>query len=143
MRKKITILLAASILGLLLAQTGSAATLVANSDVDTAKMTVEQVEQIYLGKKTLWDSGQRVIPVMVNEDSAEARDFLDKVLKKTVAQYRAYWKRRLFSGGGTVPKTFRTTGEVIEFVSKTPGSIGVVQTGTKDPRVKVVEVAPQ
>lgn len=139
MKKKIALLL--TIAALLLPGTASAATIVVNPEVDTTKLNGEQVELIYLGKKTLWDSGQRVVPVLVNEESEESKQFLENVLKKTVSQYRAYWKRRLFSGGGTVPKTFRSSGEVIEFVSKTPGAIGVVHSGSKDNRVKVIEIS--
>lgn len=139
MKKKIALLL--TIAALLLPGAASAATIVVNSEIDTTKLNGEQVELIYLGKKTLWDSGQRVVPVLVNEESEESKQFLENVLKKTVSQYRAYWKRRLFSGGGTVPKTFRSSGEVIEFVSKTPGAIGVVHSGSKDNRVKVIEIS--
>jgi hypothetical protein len=43
------------------------------------------------------------------------RDFLRDVLGKSLSQYRAYWKRRLFSGGGTVPKAIQTSEEVLAF----------------------------
>lgn len=138
MRKKVTLLLTMAIL--ILPSASFAATLVVNSDIDSTRINAEQIELIYLGKKTLWDSGQRIVPVLVNEESEESKRFLENVLKKSVAQYRAYWKRRLFSGGGAVPKTFRTSTEVVEFVARTPGAIGVVQSGAKDSRVKVVEV---
>jgi ABC-type phosphate transport system substrate-binding protein len=138
MKKRKTLLLTSA--SLVLPAALSAATLVVNSEIDTSKVDAEQVELIYLGKKTLWESGQRIVPVLVNEESDESKQFLENVLKKSVSQYRAYWKRRLFSGGGTVPKTFRTSGEVVEFVARTPGAIGVVQAGAKDTRVKVVDI---
>lgn len=138
MKKKIALLLAISLLMLPVA--GFATTLVVNSETDPSKLDPETVELIYLGKKTLWGSGQRIVPVLVDEESAVSKRFLDEVLTKSVSQYRAYWKRRLFSGGGAVPKTFRTSSAVVEFVSKTPGAIGVVETGTRDNRVKVLDI---
>lgn len=125
---------------LLLPIAGSAATIVINNEVKTSTIDAESLERIYLGKKTLWESGQRIVPVLLNEDSPTSKQFLQNVLEKSVSQYRAYWKSRLFSGGGAVPKTFRSTEEVVEFVAKTPGAIGVVEAGHKDPRVRVVEI---
>ncbi|MFZ2491158.1 MAG: hypothetical protein WA208_06720 [Thermoanaerobaculia bacterium] len=134
-----TILLVAVAM-LLLPVASSAATIVINSEVKTPVLDAENLERIYLGKKTLWESGQRIVPVLLNEDSPTSKQFLQNVLEKSVSQYRAYWKSRLFSGGGAVPKTFRSTEEVVDFVAKTPGAIGVVEAGHKDSRVRAVEI---
>ena len=62
-------------------------------------------------------------------------------MKKSVSQYRAYWKRLLFSGGGSAPRTFRTSAQVIDFVTRQPGAIGVVESSAADAaRVKVLDV---
>jgi ABC-type phosphate transport system substrate-binding protein len=126
---------------MLVAGAASGATVIVNNEVDPGAIDAETLERIYLGKKTLWDSGQRITPALVNETSDVSKNFLEQILNKSVPQYRAYWKKRLFSGGGTVPKTFRNSAEVIDFVAKTPGAIGVVETGPKDGSVRVIEVA--
>jgi len=118
----------------------SGATVVVNNEVDAAELDAESLERIFLGKKTLWDSGQRITPALVNETSDVSKAFLEEILRKSVPQYRAYWKKRLFSGGGTVPKTFRSSKEVIDFVTKTPGAIGIVENAPVDGSVKVFQV---
>lgn len=118
----------------------SGATVVVNSEVDLTDLDAETLERIYLGKKTLWDSGQRITPALVTEASAVSKSFLEEILNKSVPQYRSYWKKRLFSGGGIVPKTFRSSREVIEFVARTPGAIGIIDSGAKDETVKILEV---
>ncbi len=138
MRMKIGLVLAIALL--LCPAVSSAATVIVNTEVDTSKLDADSLELIFLGKKTLWESGQRVTPALLSEDSEPSKQFLENVLGKSVSQYRAYWKRRLFSGGGTVPKTFRTSIEVIEFVARTPGAIGVVEGGIRDSRVVVITV---
>jgi hypothetical protein len=80
------------------------------------------------------------MPAMLDEEAPHMQPFLDQVLKKSVDQYRAYWKRLLFSGGGTAPTTFRTSRQVLDFVAKNPGAIGVVEPTAEDDRVKVVDV---
>jgi ABC-type phosphate transport system substrate-binding protein len=57
-----------------------------------------------------------------------------------VRQYRAYWKKRLFSGQGTAPKTFTSSRQVVDYVARTPGAVGVVERGAVNDRVKLIEL---
>lgn len=114
---------------------------VVNSENKLVKLSDDDVSRIFLGKKTLWeDSGTRVQPALLEEDQGTAQAFLEGVLKKSVSQYRAYWKRLLFSGGGSAPRTFRSSGQVIDFVARQPGGIGLVEADAVDARVKVLEI---
>ena len=67
--------------------------------------------------------------------------FLESTLKKSVNQFRTYWKRLLFSGGGTVPKVFRSSTQIVDFVARQPGGIGVIEASVVDDRVRVVEIS--
>jgi ABC-type phosphate transport system substrate-binding protein len=114
--------------------------IIGNSEGIAPRLTREDLARIFLGKKTLWDSGARIMPAMLDEETGPMQPFVEGVLKKSVEQYRAYWKRLLFSGGGTAPRTFRNSAQVLEFVAKNPGAIGVVESSAADDRVKVVDV---
>src|SRR6185436_16343657 len=105
------------------------------------KISRDDLSRIFLGKKTLWESGARVVPCMLEESTPAGEAFLEQALHKTVPQYRAYWKRLLFSGGGAPPRTFRTSAQVFDFVAKQPGAIGVVEASASDDSVKVVQIA--
>jgi len=116
-------------------------TVVVNTESKLAKISDDDLARIFLGKKTLWeDSGTRVQPALLEEELPGAQTFLEGALKKSVSQYRAYWKRLLFSGGGSAPRTFKNSTQVIDFVARQPGAIGIVESGAADARVKVVEV---
>jgi len=135
-------ILAALILVIGVGRAQAASTLIiVHKDLATSKITAEELESIYLGKKTLWESGSKIAPVILIEDSAGGKEFIETVLSKTVPQYRAYWKRRLFSGGGSFPRSFPSSAEIVDFVAKTPGAIGVVDGSTRDERVKVVALS--
>lgn len=103
-------------------------------------MTTDDLTRIFLGKKTLWESGTRIVPAMPEEESAAGETFLAGTLKKSVSQFRSYWKRLLFSGGGTVPKVFRTSDQLVDFVARQPGAIAVVEASAVDDRVRVLEI---
>lgn len=114
---------------------------VVSKDNKLASLTTDDLNRIFLGKKTLWESGTRIVPAMPEEESAAGEAFLTVTLKKSVSQFRAYWKRLLFSGGGTVPKVFRSSGQLVDFVARQPGAIAVVEAGAVDDRVRVLEIS--
>jgi ABC-type phosphate transport system substrate-binding protein len=114
---------------------------VVNKENKLASLTTDDLARIFLGKKTLWDSGTRIVPVMPEEESLVGELFLSGTLKKSVSQFRAYWKRLLFSGGGAVPKVFRNHDQLLDFVARQPGAIGVVEASAVDDRVRVLEIS--
>ena len=123
-------------------ESDAAAKIIVHPDVQIAALSQAELARIYLGKKTFWESGDRITPSLLNEESPLTESFLEESLKKTVRQYRAYWKRYLFSGQGTAPKTFASSKQVADFVFANPGAIGVVDPDYADDRVKVVELQP-
>lgn len=106
-----------------------------------ASLSTDDLNRIFLGKKTLWESGTRIVPAMPEEESPAGEIFLAGTLKKSVSQFRAYWKRLLFSGGGTVPKVFRSSSQLVDFVARQPGAIAVIEASAVDDRVRVLEVS--
>ena len=113
---------------------------IVNKEQPDTRLGLNDLERIYLGKKTLWDNGQRIAPAMLEDSNESAEAFMVDVLHKTSSQFRAFWKRQLFSGGGAPPRTFRTSAQVAEFVARQPGAVGVVEPGYTDDRVKVVQI---
>ena len=115
--------------------------IIVNPEVEEGTLSQADLARIYLGKKTFWESGSRITPSLLNEKSPLTEAFLEESVRKTVRQYRAYWKRHLFSGKGTAPKTFSSSRQVANFVADNPGAIGVVDASFDDDRVKVVELS--
>jgi ABC-type phosphate transport system substrate-binding protein len=114
---------------------------VVSKDNKLTSLTSDDLNRIFLGKKTLWDSGTRIVPAMPEEESPAGETFLNGTLKKSVTQFRAYWKRLLFSGGGTVPKVFRSNEQLIDFVARQPGAIAVVDASAVNDRVRVLDIS--
>jgi hypothetical protein len=111
---------------------------VVNKDTTVSSLEADDLARIYLGKRTLWQTGERIEPAIA--DDRLATTFMEMTLRRSVSQYQAHWKRLLFSGGGTPPRTFRTSAAVAEFVASEAGAIGVVDASLSDDRVKVVLV---
>jgi ABC-type phosphate transport system substrate-binding protein len=123
------------------AQVDRSLRVVVSKENKLTSLTTDDLVRIFLGKKTLWDSGTRIVPAMPEEESPAGEAFLTGTLKKSVSQFRAYWKRLLFSGGGAVPKVFRNNDQLMDFVARQPGAIAVIEASAVDDRVRVLEIS--
>lgn len=96
------------------------------------------IEQIYLGKKSVFPDGTRAVPVDQDESSNVRTTFNDKVLGKTNSQLKAYWSRRVFTGKGTPPQQVGSDADVVKLVSENANLVGYVNASAVDDSVKVV-----
>ena len=111
--------------------------IVTHPDNVVESLSRRDLQRIYLNKKHHWPNGTRIIPTTVSEETLLAA-FLHQFLSKTPAQYSTYWKRMIFSGRGTPPKTFETVEELRAFIQATPRAIGFVSADTDLEGLKVV-----
>ena len=113
--------------------------IVANKDVPANSLAANDVKQIFLGNKTSWDNGDKI--VFVVQDRTDAGDaFLKAYVQKSVSQYENYWKKQVFTGKGKAPQSFESDQAVVEFVAQTPGAVGYVSSGADTRNVKTVAV---
>lgn len=101
----------------------------------------EDIKQIFLGRKTRWANDEKILfVVFVEKDTYTI--FLKKYVGKTVFQYKNYWKKQVFTGKGRMPKAFKTSEEVIKYVSSTEGAISFTmsQDVPADDSVKIIAI---
>ena len=101
----------------------------------------EDIKQIFLGRKTRWANDEKVLFVVFAEKDTYTT-FLKEYVGKTVFQYKNYWKKQVFTGKGRMPKAFKTSEEVIKYVSSTEGSISFTmsQDVPDDDSVKIIAI---
>lgn len=112
---------------------------IANKSVASASISRADMQAIFLGDKTKWDDGKPVgFAVMEDGDSHKA--FMQDVMSKTPAQFDNYWKRLVFTGKASAPKTFSDAGKLMEFVATNPGTVGYVPADKADGSVKTISI---
>ncbi len=112
--------------------------IITNPETGISSLEKKEVKDIFTGKKTLLE-GKKKIVIAVLEDSEVHRKFLRKFIKKTPSQFRNFWRRKVFTGEGKSPKTFKSEAGLIAFVAGTKGAIGYISTPTDKP-VKVIAI---
>lgn len=103
------------------------------------QLPVEDVRNIFLGKKTTWADG-RILSFVVQEGTEVHKIFTAEIMDKTVQQYDLYWKRAMFTGTGMAPKAFKNDDEVKAYVASRINAIGYVNAGSVDHTVKKIIV---
>jgi len=97
--------------------------IIAHPDTPVSLLKREEIRDIFTGKKTLWNNTTK-ITISILTDSDAHRKFVRDFIKKTPAQFKNFWRQKVFTSEGTIPRTFQTEESMIEFVAKTKGAVG-------------------
>lgn len=112
---------------------------IVNSAVGVQSVSAESVKDIFLGKSTKFDNGEKATFAVLKEGATHDA-FLGNVVGKTPSQFLSYWRKLAFSGKGAMPQEFDSEDALVAFVKSTPGAIGYVSEGTATDGVTVVAV---
>lgn len=119
--------------------TVAAEALVVNPKTQCESLSTEQVQNILLGRTTLWPDGTRVVLVL-NPDSAFMAGILKTYARKTPSQFDAWWKRQVFTGTGSMPPTAPTLEDLLKQVADTPGAVAFITDQQVTEQVKAVRL---
>ena len=112
------------------------AVIVHKSNTDT--LTRDHLQMIFLGKTKGFPSAGKAIPLDLPENNATRSVFLQKIAKKTQAQFTAYWAKLMFTGKGVPPKIVESDADAIALVATNPNIIGYVDASAVTDDVRVV-----
>lgn len=113
--------------------------IISHKDVVQSVLTRNDVVQIFTGRQTRWDDGQK-IHFAILKTGAIHQSFLKKFLKKTESQFKIYWRKVMFTGKGSIPKSFATVEELIRYVIQTEGAIGYIPAAALNDSVKQIKI---
>jgi ABC-type phosphate transport system substrate-binding protein len=104
--------------------------IIANASVAASELSANDVKEIFLGAKGAV-AGSDVVPVLAN-DGAAHEAFLKTYIGKSDQGLRNHFKSLVFTGKGSMPKSFANDAEIIRYVAATKGAIGYI-SGSADP----------
>ena len=102
----------------------------------------KDIKDIYTGKITRWGDGSKIV-LTIRDRTKLNRQFLRDCVKKTPSQFRNFWRRKVFTGEGQSPKSFKTEKDLIAFIAKTKGAIGYIsnRSSIADLTVKIIPLS--
>ena len=96
--------------------------LVANRSVQISEITDSDLRAIFTGKKTRFADGSHALPVTLKGGAAH-EVFLKNHLGEGPEEFRAQWRKLVFTGQGAMPMSFASESALIEYVAATPGAV--------------------
>jgi hypothetical protein len=109
--------------------------LVANKKVQISEIRAADVRAIFTGAKTRFADGSHAVPVTL-KGGAVHEVFLKNHVGESPDEFRAQWRKAVFTGQGAMPKAFDSESALIEYVATTPGALGYVSRIPPQDKVK-------
>ncbi|MBN1782173.1 hypothetical protein JW948_13655 [bacterium] len=103
--------------------------MIINKNIQETSINRSSAESIFLGKKSRWTDGTKIVPVTLKEGELH-ESFIREIVKKSTNAYMNYWRKMIFTGKGVMPVSFDNEKDLIEYVGRTDGAIGYVSSGT-------------
>ena len=136
--KKLLLCLAAGLAVASAPMTASDVVVVANTGISVSEVSAADLKDIFLGAKTSV-SGADVQPVLA-ESGAAHEAFLKSYVGKSEQALKVHFKSLVFTGKGSMPKSFASDAEIVKYVAATKGAIGYVASGAAAGGVKTIAV---
>jgi hypothetical protein len=111
---------------------------VANPSVAASRISPSDLKEVFLGGKNALD-GSPVEPVLADNGEAH-KAFLQAYVGKSDQALRTYLKSLVFTGKGSMPKSFGSDAEIVKYVAATKGAIGYVSPTSDIAGVKKLQV---
>jgi hypothetical protein len=109
--------------------------LVANKNVQISEIRAADVRAIFTGAKTRFADGSHAVPVTL-KGGAVHEVLLKNHVGESPDEFRAQWRKAVFTGQGAMPKAFDSESALIEYVAATPGALGYVSRIPPQDKVK-------
>lgn len=96
------------------------------NEIGAAEMSYDRIVEYYKAKSAYWDNNKAVTICLPGTKSPDAEKICSLIYKKSVRDVQKFWLSIVFQGRAKSPMFFERDEEMIEYVKKTPGAIGVL-----------------
>jgi ABC-type phosphate transport system substrate-binding protein len=108
---------------------------VVNKDVHISEIKASDLRAIFTGEKTRFADGSHAVPVVLKGGPVH-EVFVQNYCGESPNEFRAQWRKAVFTGQGSMPKTFDSEAALIAYVAETSGAIGYVSHFAPNDKVK-------
>ena len=95
---------------------------IVNGSVKGEKLSVNELREIFLKKRTTWGSGVRAVPIH-STNSALRDDFRQRVLQMSESEEERYWQQYQIQKGEAKPVSF---GNTLKAVFQLKGAVSYI-----------------
>ena len=100
--------------------------IIANAKGAPAEMKKGELKNIFEGGLQRWSNGTKVVIALIRTDTPLGEEVCKKVYNRSPDDVDDFWMTKVFQGKASRPYFFSTSKELEDFVSRTPGAIGII-----------------
>lgn len=116
--------------------------LVVGEDVDITNLSANELENIFLGRQTLWSNGKRIQIAISTQNDEKLEQFLIENIGQNKRRFKKYWLKKVFSGYGIAPKLFNSNDKALDFAKSQENAITYLMVDSDIPTdtLKIINV---
>ena len=103
-------------------------TVIGNNKGVPAQMRMNQLVSVLRGERQRWSDGTKVVIALMKTNTPVGMVTLRKVYNMTENEFNKKWLALVFQGKADAPTFFNSVTELENFVSQTPGAIGILNS---------------
>ena len=104
---------------------------VIGNDIGKTEITFDNLVDYFKAKNAYWENNKAITLCLPGTKSEDAEKVCSIVYRKSVKDVQKFWLSIVFQGRAKSPVFFETELEMLEYVKKTPGAIGVLLNSSK------------
>ena len=137
MRIFLQLLFALTALPMLQAVRAQTLVVIVNPSIGVQHLTRREALDIFLGRYRTFPSGASALPIDLDIDSAERKQFYLLLAHKDSSDMSSYWARLTFTGRITPPFAVTDAHTAVDMVANNANAIAYVDRAAVDGRVRV------
>jgi hypothetical protein len=115
---------------------------VIGNDIGMKEIKMGYLKEVYQAKYTFWPNKKSVQIALPGTQSEDAVSVYSQVYGKSVKEVQKFWLSIVFQGRAKSPNFFDTSKEMIEYVQRTPGAIGLLKSDAGVPKNLIIKLIP-
>ena len=112
---------------------------IANEKGAPLTLTMKELKSVLKGEKQRWGDGTKISIAFMKTNTSVGGETAEKILDMSGDQLNKFWLALVFQGKAKAPTFFSSPTDLENYVSQTPGAIGVID-GQFSSKAKTVSV---
>ena len=99
---------------------------IVGNDIGIKSASLKHIRSIFRGKYSSWNNKQTVIIVLPSRKNISVQDVSSHIYETSTTGMQKFWLSQVFQGRSNPPVFLDSDEEIIRYVAKNPGAIGIV-----------------
>ena len=102
------------------------------NSVDIKSASTQHIQSIFRGKYSSWNNRQTVIIVLPSRKNETCQNVSSFLYETSITGMQKYWLSQVFQGRSNPPVFLDTDKDIINYIEKNPGAIGIISRSNTD-----------